>query len=71
MRDFLPYSSFSYTTKSKTRACALLQLLSRLLTINIIKLKNNKHFSTINYKVHVCILHISVLTVVSIAWWYF
>jgi hypothetical protein len=33
--------------------------ISRLVPINIIKLQNNKHFSTINYKVHVCIFHAS------------
>jgi hypothetical protein len=33
--------------------------ISRLVPINIIKLQNNKHVSTINYKVHVCILHAS------------
>jgi hypothetical protein len=33
--------------------------ISRLVPINIIKLQNNKHFSTINYKIHVCILHAS------------
>jgi hypothetical protein len=34
--------------------------ISRLFPINIIKLQNNQHFSTINYKVHVCILHASI-----------
>jgi hypothetical protein len=35
-------------------------VVNRLVPINIIKLHNNNDFDTINYKVHVCILHASL-----------
>jgi hypothetical protein len=37
----------------------LVHFCNYLVPINIIKLHNNKRLSTINYKVHVCILHAS------------
>jgi hypothetical protein len=31
------------------------------LLVNIIKLKNNKEYDLINYKIHGCILHVSMI----------